>query len=118
MFNKKIIVLLSFIGILTTSLYAKQQDPDMVSYKDFVEKKDKHPSKNNIQKKANNSMKKVASIVGNLKGQIADFSFLETGTMINTNKYEKQTFIESKIKFIEYQEKQEKFWIFLINRLN
>ena len=51
MFNKKIIVLLSFIGILTTSLYAKQQDPDMVSYKDFVEKKDKHPSKNNIQKK-------------------------------------------------------------------
>lgn len=39
MFNKKIIVLLSFIGILTTSLYAKQQDPDMVSYKDFVEKK-------------------------------------------------------------------------------
>lgn len=88
MFNKKIIVLLSFIGILTTSLYAKQQDPDMVSYKDFVEKKDKHPSKNNIQKKANNSMKKVALVVGNLKGQIADFSFLETGTMINTNKYE------------------------------
>jgi hypothetical protein len=88
MFNKKIIVLLSFIGILTTSLYAKQQDPDMVSYKDFVEKKDKHPSKNNIQKKANNSVKKMALVVGNLKGQIADFSFLETGTMINTNKYE------------------------------
>ena len=87
MFNRKIIVLLSFIGILTTSLYAKQQDPDMVSYKDYVEKKDRHSSKN-TQKKVDNPVKKAPFVIGKLKGQIADFSFLETGTMINTNKYE------------------------------
>jgi hypothetical protein len=93
LFNKKTIVLLSFVGILGTSLCAKQQDPDMISYKDYVEKKDRHPNgksdtKINAEKKVDKSQKQVAKVRGKLKGQIADLDFLNSGYMINTNKYE------------------------------
>jgi hypothetical protein len=92
LFNKKIIVLLSLVGIFGTSLCAKQQDPDMISYKDYVEKKDRHPNgkntKNNAEKKVDKSQKQMAKVNGKLKGQIAALDFLNSGSMINTNKYE------------------------------
>lgn len=39
MFFKKMIMTFSIMAFIGTSLYAKQQDPDMVSYKDYKEKK-------------------------------------------------------------------------------
>lgn len=82
MFSKKIIVLLSFIGLLGTTLCAKQ-DPDMVRYKDY---KEKEPS--TVQKKTNNSGPAPKGTKMKLvKGQIVDENFLNMGSMINTNKY-------------------------------
>ena len=39
MFIKEMIITFSIIAFMGTSLYAKQQDPDMISYKDYKEKK-------------------------------------------------------------------------------
>ncbi|MDZ7817518.1 MAG: hypothetical protein U5K55_02400 [Aliarcobacter sp.] len=88
MFNKKIIVIFSFVAVLSTSLFARQQDPDMISYKDYVEKKDRHPSKSNTKAKTEKKVEKKEKVIGKLKGQIAELDFLNSGSMINTNKYE------------------------------
>lgn len=94
MFNKKNIVLISFVALLGTSLYAKQ-DADMISYKDYKEKE----TPRGVQKKVDNGEKIPKGIIPKVvnskstnpkfaKGQIADVNFLNRGTMINTNKYQ------------------------------
>jgi hypothetical protein len=83
MFIKKIIITFSMIVFMGTSLYAKQQDPDMISYKDYKEKKATSPS----IKKVTNEKKIVASPKKPEK-KFASKEFLKKGTMINTNKYE------------------------------
>ena len=57
MFFKKMIMTFSIMAFIGTSLYAKQQDPDMVSYKDYKEKK----ATTNSAKKAINEKKVVTS---------------------------------------------------------
>lgn len=86
MFLKKMIMTFSMIAFIGTSLYSKQQDPDMISYKDYKEKKGPSTSvkKVNNEKKVVSSTKKVEKKVK----KFASKDFLKKGTMINTNKYE------------------------------
>ena len=93
MFNKKILSLLMLVGLMNVSLQARQQDADMVSYKDYVEKPNHKPKKEYKEKKEKKEIENKVKISNNLpghlqKGQIAKESFLNKGTMINTNKYE------------------------------
>lgn len=96
MFNKKILSLLMLVGLMNISLQARQQDADMVSYKDYVEKpnhKAKKEYKEKTEKKEKKEIENKVKVSNNLpghlqKGQIAKESFLNKGTMINTNKYE------------------------------
>ena len=62
MFIKKMIITFSIIAFIGTSLYAKQQDPDMISYKDYKEKKvtSRSTKKVNNDKKVVTATKKVA----------------------------------------------------------
>lgn len=87
MFFKKMIMTFSIMAFIGTSLYAKQQDPDMVSYKDYKEKK----ATTNSAKKAINEKKVVTStkkVEKKAEKKFASKDFLRKGTMINTNKYE------------------------------
>lgn len=93
MFNKKILSLLMLVGLMNVSLQARQQDADMVSYKDYVEKPNHKPKKEYKEKKEKKEIENKVKVSNNLpghlqKGQIAKESFLNKGTMINTNKYE------------------------------
>ena len=93
MFNKKILSLLMLVGLMNVSLQARQQDADMVSYKDYVEKPNHKPKKEYKEKKEKKEIENKVKVLNNLpghlqKGQIAKESFLNKGTMINTNKYE------------------------------
>ena len=83
MFIKKMIMTFPLIAFMGTSLYAKQQDPDMISYKDYKEKKVTSTS----TKKVTNE-KKVVTTVKKPEKKFASKEFLKKGTMINTNKYE------------------------------
>ena len=83
MFIKKMIMTFPLIAFIGTSLYAKQQDPDMISYKDYKEKKVTSPS----TKKVTNE-KKVVKSAKKPEKKFASKEFLKKGTMINTNKYE------------------------------
>jgi hypothetical protein len=83
MYIKKMIITFSIIAFMGTSLYAKQQDPDMISYKDYKEKKVTSSS----SKKVNNE-KKVVVVPKKPEKKFASKEFLKKGTMINTNKYE------------------------------
>jgi hypothetical protein len=88
MFVKKTIALYSIIAFIGTSLYAKEQDPDMISYKDYKEKK---VSYNTSTKKVNNEKKIVSSpkkVEKKPEKKFASKEFLKKGTLINTNKYE------------------------------
>ena len=51
MFNKKILSLLMLVGLMNVSLQARQQDADMVSYKDYVEKPNHKAKKEYKEKK-------------------------------------------------------------------
>ena len=73
MFIKKIIALFSFTVLLGTSLNAKQQDPDMISYKDYKEKQFTHV---NTAKKVNNE-KKTHVVPKKVEKKIASKSFLK-----------------------------------------
>ena len=87
MFFKKMIITFSIIAFIGTSLYAKQQDPDMISYKDYKEKKVTSSS----TKKVNNDKKVVTAtkkVEKKAAKKFATMAFLKKGTMINTNKYE------------------------------
>ena len=93
MFNKKILSLLMLVGLMNVSLQARQQDADMVSYKDYVEKPNHKAKKEYKEKKEKKEIENKVKVSNNLpghlqKGQIAKESFLNKGTMINTNKYE------------------------------
>ena len=93
MFNKKILSLLMLVGLMNVSLQARQQDADMVSYKDYVEKPNHKAKKEYKEKKEKKEIENKVKVSNNLpghlqKGQIAKESFLKKGTMINTNKYE------------------------------
>ena len=86
MFIKKMIITFSIIAFMGTSAYAKQQDPDMVSYKDYKEKKAHSATKKAInEKKVVSSPKKVEK---KPEKKFASKDFLRKGHMINTNKYE------------------------------
>lgn len=87
MFIKKMIITFSIIAFIGISLYAKQQDSDMISYKDYKEKKVTSSS----TKKVNNDKKVVTATkkVEKKPAEFATMAFLKKGTMINTNKYEK-----------------------------
>jgi hypothetical protein len=81
--HKKTITLLLFTSLLGTSLYA--QDADMIRYKYYKEKQIQHAVQKNMKKEEKVS-KGIKSKLQ--KGQIADENFLNSGSMINTNKYE------------------------------
>ena len=87
MFIKKMIITFSIMAFIGTSLNAKQQDPDMISYKDYKEKKVTSSS----TKKVNNDKKVVTAtkkVEKKPAKKFATMAFLKKGTMINTNKYE------------------------------
>lgn len=95
MFQKKLLASVILSSLMTISLSARQQDADMISYKDYKEKKPSHSSqktnmqKKDVEKKIATNSKPINNLPGNLqKGQIAKESFLSKGSMINTNKYE------------------------------
>ena len=93
MFNKKILSLLMLVGLMNVSLQARKKEADMVSYKDYVEKPNHKAKKEYKEKKEKKEIENKVKVSNNLpghlqKGQIAKESFLNKGTMINTNKYE------------------------------
>jgi hypothetical protein len=88
MFSKKNVLLLLLVGLFGTTLYAKQQDPDMISYKDYKEKTTTHVIQKKVNKLDNNDKLSKSTKVKSEIGQIASDSFLSKGSLINTNKYE------------------------------
>ncbi|MBP7769660.1 MAG: hypothetical protein KA055_00905 [Aliarcobacter sp.] len=91
MIHKKILTIVLFSALINVTLFAKQQDADMISYKDYKEKKvTTSVQKKAVPKKIDTKVKQpVNNLPGNLQvGQIAKESFLNKGSMINTNKYE------------------------------
>lgn len=87
MFNKKNIVLLTFVGLLGTTLCANQ-DASMISYKDYKEKSTTPVVQKKINKLNNNEKLSKNTKVKSEIGQIASDTFLSKGSLINTNKYE------------------------------